>query len=238
MTSAAWLARHADVVGAERSRPSVRRAGRYCAQYCSIVVSRVERWTRSLARDVDRAHDPLVVARDVEHVEAARRLLEAAEEHALAGQRVREDRAVDGAVRDDERGVPAAVGDEPLDRREHAVEELADRLAAEEPLLVRHDAAEGADERLLELVRRDRRELRAHDLAELGPALDSWPGATSAAVWSVRGRPEAITRSSVDAVEQRARRLGLLAALRGERDVVLRAPGGRRRRSTPRRRGA
>ena len=131
------------------------------AQYCSIVVCRVERWTRSLGRDVDRADDPVgPPRRDVEHVEAARRLLEAAEEHPLARQRVREDRPVDGAVSDDERRVPAVVGDEAIERGEDAVEELADRLAAEEALLVRDDAAERVDERLLALVERDRGELR------------------------------------------------------------------------------
>ena len=107
--------------------------------------------------DVDRAHDrvrgPLVA--DVEHVHAARRLLEVAEEHALAGQRVGEDRAVDPAVQDGENRVPASVGEQPVDSREHAIEELADRLAAEEALVERDDAPECVDELLFELLGRD-----------------------------------------------------------------------------------
>ena len=83
-----------------------------------------------------------------------------------------EDRAVHRAVRDDERGVPRRVGEEPVDRGQDAVEELADRLAAEEPLLVRDDPVERVDERLLQLVGRDRGEAVAGDLAELGPDCD------------------------------------------------------------------
>ena len=108
-------------------------------------------------RDVDRTHDrvggPDVA--DVEHVHAARRLLEVAEEHALAGQRMGQDRAVDSAVEDGENRVPAVVGEQPVDSREHAIEELADRLPAEEALVERNDAAERVDELLLQLFGRD-----------------------------------------------------------------------------------
>ena len=97
------------------------------------------------------------LAADVEHVQAPRCLLEAPEERPLAEERVGEDRAVHGAVRDDERGVPRRIGEQPVDGREDAVEQLADGLAAEKPLVVGDDAVERADERLLELVRRDRR---------------------------------------------------------------------------------
>ena len=115
--------------------------------------------------DVDRAHDPLAVLAEIEHVDAGRRLLEVPEEHPLAREREGEDRAVDAAVEDGERRVPVVVCDEALERGEDAIEELADRLAAQEPRLVRDDAAEGVDELVLERVGRDLREATAAELA-------------------------------------------------------------------------
>ena len=119
---------------------------------------------------VHRPHDPRVA--DIEDVDAPGRLLEVPEKHALAGERVGENRAIDGAVEHEQDRVPARVGEEPLDRWDDAVEELADRLAAEEALLVRDDTPERMDERALELVLRDRGEARATDLAQVGPRLD------------------------------------------------------------------
>ena len=48
-----------------------------------------------------------------------------------------------------------SVGEQPVDSREHAIEELADRLPAEEALVERDDSAERVDELLLELFGRD-----------------------------------------------------------------------------------
>ena len=55
------------------------------------------------------------------------------------------------------------------------VERLAERLAAEEALVLVVDA-EGADEERLELLGRERVESAAAPLGELGPALDLVPG--------------------------------------------------------------
>ena len=64
------------------------RASRYSRQSCSIVVdARRGDVRRVVRRVVDRAHDEGAVAVDVEDVDAARRLLEAAQERAVAGQR-------------------------------------------------------------------------------------------------------------------------------------------------------
>ena len=60
-------------------------------------------------RDPDGADDPVVLA-DVEDVDAPGRLLEVAEEEPAAGQRVGEDRPVDGPVEDGEHDVPFGVG--------------------------------------------------------------------------------------------------------------------------------
>ena len=88
-------------------------------------------------RDVHRAHDPVVA--HVEDVDAGGRLLEVAEERAPAGERAREDRAVDAPVQDGEQDVPAVVGQQAVDRGQDAVEERADRLAGEEARVLRDD---------------------------------------------------------------------------------------------------
>src|SRR5688572_8261551 len=75
--------------------------------------------------DVDGADDPVVA--DVEDVDAPGSLLEVTEERSAAGERVGEDRAVHAAVQDGEQHVPATVGEEALERVEHAVEERSDR---------------------------------------------------------------------------------------------------------------
>ena len=68
--------------------------------------------------------------------------------------------------------VSQSSAQQPVERRQHPVPQLADRLAAEEARLVRHDAAEGVHERVLELLLGDRAEVAAADLAELRPLLD------------------------------------------------------------------
>ena len=119
--------------------------------------------------DVDGADDPLAALSEVEDVDASRRLLEVAEEHPLAGERVGQDRPVHASVEDCQRGLPVVRGDDRLHSREDAVEELPDRLAAEEPRVVRDDATERVDELVVERVRRNLGEATALDLAELGP---------------------------------------------------------------------
>ena len=61
--------------------------------------------------------------------------------------------------------VPALVGDEAVYLRQDAVEELPDRLAAEEPRLERDDAPERDRHHLLHLLGRNAAELAAFDLA-------------------------------------------------------------------------
>src|SRR5579884_874368 len=79
---------------------------------------------RVVRRVVDSADDPVAARRHVEDVEAARRLLEAPEEDALAGERSAEDGAVDGAVEDEQEHVPVVVGEQRIDVRQDAVEQL------------------------------------------------------------------------------------------------------------------
>jgi hypothetical protein len=128
-----------------------------------------------VGRDIHRAHDPVPGAR-VEDVHARGRLLEVAEECALSGEREGEDRAVDAAMEDGEERVPAFVGEQPLERRQDAVEERADRLAAEEARLLGDDVAEDAGERLLDVFVRNVAEPAGPELAEIGPRLRLDPG--------------------------------------------------------------
>ena len=153
--------------GIEYLRTAQSEDGSYSAQAGPAVTALA---ATALLRNGLSPDDPLVA--HVEHVHAARRLLEVAEEHALAGEREGEDRAVDGAVEHRERRVPAPVGQEPVERGQHAVEELADGLAPEEALVVRDDAAEGVDELGLELLGRDAGEPVAAQLAQLLPLLE------------------------------------------------------------------
>ena len=92
-----------------------------------------------------------------------------AEVRAAAAERLREQDPVHAAVEHGERRLPL-LREQPLERRQHAVEHLAERLAAEEPRrLVAH--LQRADEELLELVARDVAQPAAAPLGELGPRL-------------------------------------------------------------------
>ena len=112
----------------------------------------------------------------------------------------------------------AGSASEPVEGGEDAVEQLADRLAAEERPVVRDDAAKRVDERVLELRGRDRREPVAAELLQLRPDLRR----------AVRGdelrrlhRPRQPARDHAverDPREQLARRLGLRSALVGQRN--------------------
>jgi hypothetical protein len=97
-----------------------------------------------------------------------------------------------------------------------AVERLPQRLAAEEPLrLVAH--LQRADERHLELVRRDRVEAAAAPLRELGPELDF---ASRRDELRRLARARQVARDDEverDACERRPRRLRLLAPACGQR---------------------
>ncbi len=74
-------------------------------------------------------------------------------------------------MEDGQRRVPVVRADEPLEGGDDAVEELADRLAAQEARLVRNHSPERMHELALERVRRDVGEPAALDLAKLGPGL-------------------------------------------------------------------
>ena len=123
-----------------------------------------------VVRDVvDRPHDPRAVGAEIEHVDARRRLLERAEVRTAAGQRLRKQDPVHPAVEHRERRLPFAR-DELVEGRQHAVERLTERLAAEEPRgLVAH--LERADEELLELVARDVVQPAAAPLGKRRPLL-------------------------------------------------------------------
>ena len=188
-----------------------------------------------VVRDVvHRPHDPVLRARprplvtDVEHVDARGRLLEAAEVGAAAGQRVREDDPVDAAVEDREQRVPVA-GQQPLERRQDAVEQLAERLAAEEArrLVV---GPERADERPLPLRLRDVAQPAAAPLRELGPGLDLARGRDDRGGLDRARQAARDDAVEGDAGERSPRGLGLLAAGGGERDL-LRVDRACRRRS-------
>ena len=88
--------------------------------------------------------------------------------------------------------------------------------------MVRDDAAEGVDESLLELAGGDRGELRAGDLAQVGPELDLVLRRDERCRF---GRPRK-TRGDhpiePDALEERPRGQCLLAALARKRHVVRR----------------
>ena len=220
--------------------------GPYCgparnsSQYPSIVVSRDDVCSRSCAAMLTArtiASAGQLVA-DVEHVHAARRLLEVPEEHALAGERVGEDRAVDGAVQDGEYRVPALVGEQALERGKDAVEELPDRLAAEEALLERDDAAKRMDELLLEPLDGYLRQPPSAQLAQVRPLLDLRLGRNDSC--GFEGARQAAREHAVErhAGEEVTRRLGLRATLVVQADVVLLRPASRRARSTTPRRAA
>ena len=127
--------------------------------------------SRQVLGAVDDPDDPAPIRADVEDVDARGRLLEAAEEASLSRQRVREDRPVDAAVEDGERGVPRRVGDELLERGNDSPRELADRLAAEEAGVGADRAREGAGERRLEPVFGDVFEPPRPELLERRPRL-------------------------------------------------------------------
>ena len=121
-----------------------------------------------IGRVPDAADDERALAVDVEDVDAGRRLLERAEKDSLAGEGAAEDGAVDGTVQDEEHDVPACVREQCVQLGDHAVEQLADRLAAEEPRVERDDAAEGGRHHLLHRLWSDAAELAALDLPQLG----------------------------------------------------------------------
>jgi aminoglycoside phosphotransferase (APT) family kinase protein len=122
-------------------------------------------------RDIHRPHDPLAAVAEVEHIHARRRLLERAEVHPLAGEREGENGPIDSAVQHRQGRLPSVVLDEPAEGGHDAVEQLADRLAAEEARIVRDHSAEGVDELLAQEIRWDLGEAAALELAELGPRL-------------------------------------------------------------------
>ena len=156
------------------------------AQYCSICVIRVDACARgrSGATFTARTIHSRVGSADVEHVEAARRLLEAAEEHALA--RAGRRRGSRGSRRRARRRARCPTSGPRASRSSagsDAVEELADRLAAEEPLLVRDDRRGArATNASSSSPAGSRRTGRRAISRSSGHVSTSCPGATSAAV--------------------------------------------------------
>ncbi len=170
-------------------------------------------------RDVHCADDPLSALPEVEDVHARRRLLEVPEEQALAREGVGEDRAVHTAVQDGECCVPGVVGDQPIEGGEGPIEELADRLAAQEAGVVRNDASERVDELALERVGRDLGEPASLDLAELGPRLDLGFGRHDGGGLERPREPAAHDPIEVDARERGRRGASLRATLLGQRHL-------------------
>src|SRR6478609_800698 len=100
---------------------------------------RLARRMERVVRDVvDGAYDPAAVVSEVEHVDARRRLLERPEVGAPTGERVRDEDAVDPAVKDRERCLPGLC-DDAFERGKDAVERFAERLTAEKALVLLAD---------------------------------------------------------------------------------------------------
>src|SRR3954465_12182516 len=193
---------------------------------------------------VDCTDDPVVA--DVDDVDAAGRLLEPAEERALARERIREDRPVDAAVEARQQDVPAPIREQAIERREHAVEQRADRLAAEEAALLAQAPAEGAEERLPELPGgglppgppprpRPLPPPRSRAAPATTPAHCPAPRAALSRACA-RGRSSPLGQTALR--RTRPRRLAPARAPPRSGSRRPGAPASRRRRSTPRRRGA
>src|SRR5581483_4766288 len=131
-----------------------------------------------------------------------------------------EDGAVDGAVEDEQEHVPVVVGEQRIDVRQDAVEQLADRLAAEERRLERHDAAERGGHHLLHLDGVEAADVAAFDLAQRVAALRLELGRDDAR--GFRRAREAARDDAVeaDAAERRRGGLGLAATELGEPDLL------------------
>src|SRR3569833_2092939 len=95
-------------------------------------------------RVVDGPHDEMPLLVHVEDGDAARRLLEAAEERRLPEERAADDRPVDRPVEDEEQDVPGGVVEDRLDRGNDPVVELAIGLAAQEAAVERQRLRERA----------------------------------------------------------------------------------------------
>jgi aminoglycoside phosphotransferase (APT) family kinase protein len=144
-----------------------------------------------------------------------------AEEGSFAGERVGENRPVYAAVEDGENGIPVRIGDEALERREHPLEQVADRLAPEEPLVERDRPPEGAHELRLELVWRNVGEGPASELAQIRPVLDLCGRCDDARGLSRAWKAACQDTVECDLREELARRLGLREAVLVQLNLVL-----------------
>src|SRR5471032_1510360 len=123
---------------------------------------------------VQRADHP--VARFIsyiERVDAARGLRKMAEKGtAPAGDRVRQQRAIDATVQHEQYRVPRAIVAQVLQWRQHAIKQLADSLAAQKRRRLRHDAIENAEKRALDILSRQVAQPAAANFLPLRPDVD------------------------------------------------------------------
>ena len=133
---------------------------------------------------------------------------------------MRENRAVDASVQHREDGVPGGIREQPLERREDAVVERADRLAAEEARLLGDDVLEGGEERPLQLVLGEVGEPAALQLAQVRPRLRLRARRDDRS--RLERPPEAARQHAVEphSRESRRRGAGLLEPCRRQRHRV------------------
>ena len=175
---------------------------------------RARRVKRVVRHVVDRAHDPGSIVADVEHVDARGRLLERAEVGTAARERVGQQQPVHAAVEDCDRRAPLP-GQQPLERRQHAVERLAERLTAEKPLrLLAH--MQRPDEEALELVAFEAVEAAAAPLVELRPPLGLAAGRDDRGRLDRAGQAARHEQIELDALQCAPGRDSLLAPALGQ----------------------
>ncbi len=123
-------------------------------------------------------------------------------------------------MEDSEDDVPARVAQQSLERGDHAVVQRTDRLAAEEPRVLRHDVLERAEEHPFQLLDGEVGEPAGRELPQLGPRLGLDAGSDDAR--GLHGAREIACDDAVefDACERVGRSFGLLAAGERQRHAV------------------
>ena len=205
------------------STDSAPRASRYSCQSCSIVVvARRADVRRVVRRVVDGAHDERALGVDVEDVDAARAPARSRRGRCARRSSARlEDRAVDGAVQDEQDDVPARR--RRAARRARAARGRAARRSSRRrgTRVERNDAAERGRSSSPAPSR-----VRRRGCSPLSISRSAWfasssaSGATMRAVSSVRGRPLVITRSKRTPRSASAAASAWLRPSSREQDVV------------------